>query len=488
MIADLGLARSILSSFADVDLQGASPISTLWRRITGRLTPREAERLPHTLGEVIPLLMSSPARLRLALDLVATFDLVETLPTLLRLASQLATADLVQAAAWLATSPGSKPGVLAEVRRLAGSADLSPRQLRALEVRLSADEVPHGDLESSLQLQVWPGSSHVAPATAPSVAIDELAGSPELRLKVAGDLHEAGASLRRLPAEWSSNLEPRWLGRRTVVVAWTPAAITRIREIDPSVSTGQFVFGPSDERAGSRRKLLVEVDRALTDGPRLRLPEAAETDLVRSPLNPDIFQTGAFDLRDMLFLSSVSRSTLNRLREELRPQFTADTPYWSFSQLVALRTWQVLRLKTRRRHLRTDVVRTLSRFAGSSETRRIGVTTAGDILHEDDKVLVNLMSGQESIPDFIYLDEVFRPVELGGGRIPGLTEPSVHTRVNPAVLGGTPRAEGQRIAARTIAKMNLNHGMNAVIAAYPTVERAILDDAARVGAELLKAA
>src|SRR5437016_5629242 len=96
VIADLGLARSILSSFADVDLQGASPISTLWRRITARLTPREAELLPHTLGEVIPLLTGSPARLRLALDLVATFDLVETLPTLLRLASQLATADLVE--------------------------------------------------------------------------------------------------------------------------------------------------------------------------------------------------------------------------------------------------------------------------------------------------------------------------------------------------------------------------------------------------------
>jgi uncharacterized protein (DUF433 family) len=190
----------------------------------------------------------------------------------------------------------------------------------------------------------------------------------------------------------------------------------------------------------------------------------------------------------MLFLSTVSRSTLGRVRDDLPPQTIDDTPYWSFSQLVALRTWQALRLRTRHRHLRTDVLRTLSKFAGSSETKRIGVTTSGEILQESDQKLINLMSGQESIPEFIYLDEVFRPVELGEGRMPGLTEPSAHTRVNPTVLGGTPRAEGQRIAARTIARMKLNHGMTAVVAAYPTIERVVLDDAAQVGDALLKAA
>jgi uncharacterized protein (DUF433 family) len=220
----------------------------------------------------------------------------------------------------------------------------------------------------------------------------------------------------------------------------------------------------------------------------LRLSHQEELELSADPFHPELYKLGAFDVREMLFLSGVSYSTLQRVRDDIRPRESNGSPFWSFNQLMALRTWQVFRLRSGKRNFRTDVLKALSEFAGSSEMTRIGVTSVGEILREDRGRLVSVTSGQEAIPDFIYLDEVFEPVPLGHGQVPGLLDPSAHTRVNPAVLGGTPRLEGQRIPARTLARMANDHGLPAVFSAYPSIQEAHIIDGIRLGGELLRAA
>jgi uncharacterized protein (DUF433 family) len=485
---DLGLIRSVLGAFADADVDQASPITILWRRLTDRLTAGEASQLPNSIAAVTPLLMKNPDRLRLAIDLAATFDLIEVLPSLLKVVAETHSADAALASAWLATNPGVDPELVAAVQRAAENARLSERQRLALTIRMSPGAAISDSLAAGLQSQVWPGLGLSHASSAPPVVIDESAGPANVRLKLAGDLHEAGATIRRLPAVWVRKPEPAWLGPNVVVVTWTEATVSRLREIDQRMTVGQFVLGPSIDSLRARRRTLAEVSARLPGGSTLRFSSQEELELSADPLRPELYKLGAFDVREMLFLSGVAYSTLQRVREDLAPRESNGSPFWSFNQLMALRTWQVFRLRSGKRNFRTDVLRSLSEFAGAAETTRIGVTSVGEILLEDRGRLISVTSGQEAIPDFIYLDEVFEPVPFGQGQVPGLLDPSAHTRVNPSVLGGTPRLEGQRIPARTLAKMAEEHGLSSVVSAYPSIDESHILDGIRLGGELLRAA
>ena len=488
IIPDLGLIRSVLSAFVDADVDQPTPISTVWRRLTDRLTENEAAQLPQSIAAVTPLLINSPDRLRLAIDIAATFDLVEVLPSLLRLISETHSPEAALASAWLATNPSVGADLVAAVHHAAEDATLTDRQRLALTIRMSPSGAVSGSLAAGLRSQVWPGLEVAHPNGAPAVAIDESAGTANLRLKFAGDLHEAGATIRRIPAAWSRNPDPAWLGPNLVVVTWTQAAVSRLRAIDQRMTVGQFVLGPTNDSTRARRRAVAEVSGRLPAGTSLRVLAHEELELSTDPLRPELYRLGAFDLREMIFLTGVSYSTLQRVRDDIAPRILDGSPFWSFNQLTALRTWQVFRLRSGKRNFRTDVLRSLSEFAGASEPTRIGVTSGGEILREDKGRLVSVTSGQEAMPDFIYLDEVFEPVPFGRGQVPGLLDPSAHTRVNPAFLGGTPRLEGQRIAARTLARMADDHGPQAVFSAYPSVDASHIIDGIRLGGELLRAA
>jgi uncharacterized protein (DUF433 family) len=488
VIPDLGLIRSVLAAFADADTDYPAPILTLWRRLTEALTEREAESLPGAIAAVTPLLAANPERLRLALDVVTTFDLVEVLPALSKLVSETHSADAALAAAWLSTNPAASGELVSAVQQAVNDAFLTERERVAIRIRMSPTATVSDDRGAQLRRQVWPGLGRPVAGAPPFVALEESAGRANVRLKFAGDLHEAGATLRRLPAAWAREPAPAWLGPDLIVVTWTDASVRRLRAADERISLGQFAFGPRDDSARARRHALGEVARRVHSGTRLRIPTEEQPEITADPLRPELYRLGAFDLREMIFLSGVSYSTLQRVRDELKPRFSEHSPFWSFNQLMALRTWQIFRARSGKRHFRTDVLKSLSEFAGAPETTRVGVTGGGEILLVADGRLVDLTSGQEAIADFIYLDQVFDPVELGQGRMPGLLDPSTHTRVNPAVLGGTPRIEGHRIAARTLARMADVHGTQAVLRAYPSLNEAHLVDGIRLGGELLRAA
>ena len=487
---ELQLVRSVLAAFLDMDPRGETPILSAWRRMTDHLRSDEAVQLPGAVAAVTPLLLEDPDRLRLALDLITTFDLVEVLPTLLRLVAESSQAQILLAAASLSTNPAADPDAGGVVRSAAIGSGASRMESRALAIRLDPGETPSTDLEALLRAQSWPGgrSSEEGVAVAPRILLDESTGPQDFRWRFAGDLYEAGAAVRRLPAVWKRQPSPAWLGNSAIVVTWTNAAVARLRQADPRITLSQFIMAAQPESPASRMKLLSQVAQHPRIIGRLRLPGRPESEASIDPLRPDLYKLGSFDTREMLFLAGVSRPVMQRVRDELRPRVVRAVPYWSFNQLVGLRTWQFFRARADSHRFPTTVLKALVEFAGATQPTRVGVTGAGEVLVESDGRFVDWLSGQEAMAPFVLLDEVFQPVELGEGRIPSLLDPSLFTRVHPAILGGTPRIVGFRISARAVAGMVEEHGDIAVRQAYPDLTDSQIADAAQLGGELLHAA
>jgi uncharacterized protein (DUF433 family) len=216
-------------------------------------------------------------------------------------------------------------------------------------------------------------------------------------------------------------------------------------------------------------------------------PTAIELD----PLGQDSYRLGSFDLRELVFLSGSRSSTVERLRDELKPRDSNGIPYWSYNQLFALRTWEVWRKETGKIRFPTNIVRALVAWQGAERPTEAAVTSKGRILVKKDGSFVDWQSGDVVLTDFIALDRVFAPQTYGGGRFaPGLPSPSDHTFVHPALQGGTPCVQGHRIPAKVLAKLaaGKHQQVDAVRAVYPQLDAPVILDAVALGGRVLDAA
>lgn len=483
----LSASRAALSAFADIDLRQPAPILETWRRLTEYLTEEEAEELVPAIGSIAPLLFADSDRLQLLLDVAVSFDLFELCLPLWDLVSKERAPGALLALASLCHNPGVADTYSQALSEQGGDVSaLSALQRRAFLLRLGPDEPAADKREGNLKAQSWPGLSQSSEQLAPVVAIED-SGATHERLAFLGDLYEAGASIRRIPSTWRQPMKRGWLSSKNPMIVWDGATAQKLVSADPALSMNQVVLAPHSLGRYGRIQLLQEIQKRLP--PPLRIRQPAIPVATDSPaLSPDVYKLGAFDLREMVFLSGVRPASLERLRTDLPAQYLGPTPFWSFNQLVALRTWQYFRTVSKKKRFPQDVLTSLVQFTGSDQPHLVGVTSSGQVLERSGGSLVDLRSGQESIPDFVYLDEVFRPIELGQRHLPSLLDPSPYTKVHPAVLGGSPRIAGYRLAARTVARMERTHGWQSVQNAYPEVGDDALRDGVELGANLLVAA
>jgi len=348
-------------------------------------------------------------------------------------------------------------------------------------LRLNADAVPASDLEWLLHQQRWPGAS-TADSTdrlAPVAVIDTTLGAKQV-LRMAARLESVGAVIRRLMPEGEV---PPWFGRRTVVIC-RPQTRSLILSVAPNLPERQVLVDP---RMNSDRDLAVIIRQANAVLPKTQglRSLAYERDIATTLWDPDVYSLGVYETREAAFLTSAPTSSLYRLAKRglLNPRHEGIT-LWSFSDLVAVRTWQYLRATSAKR-VTPDVVPALSRFAGDAHAIKVGATSQGRVFVDRGEGWIDIQTGEQLLDIPIAdVDDAFRPFSFGGRTAPDLLHASDHTRLHPAVLHGSPHLRRHRISAVALAKLDDRGGRDAILSAYPELKEVAISDTVAVGHQL----
>lgn len=508
--ASPALNRAVLHVLGHASLHRGRPISDTWVDLVRDLDDGEARALPESLGLALPLLAGDRERLQLAVDVAVAFDLYEVAPHLVRLLDEGTDPDLVVAAASLAANPATPTEVLQRLRRVAAVAQLPAHRSRAFELRLDPTAPATTDLERLLRSQQWPGfasNGHHSPA--PIVGVDVAMEPARWGLQLLTALHQAGATVRRIPRSVGHQVPIGWLGRSTPIVTASSRTIARVREWEQDVTGAQLVLlGPSGDAARSIperlgvvkappasrdlfAELLKDIQALLPHGQRLRYAAAGlHPARVAEPLEEGAATLGAFTAREMAFLAAGrGRDEVYRFGRTvrgLRPRKVDGFAYWRFNQVVALRTYNFFRTLTGRR-VPGDVIGTLAEYGGRQQETQVAVTATGRVIEvSNDEEMYDVKSRQSVMGPVVRLDDVFQPFTLGGGRtFPDLLQPGPHSRVHPAILGGTPVVAGTRIACKAVARLERAHGVEAAGHAYPALSDSEVRDAVHVGQQVL---
>ncbi len=302
-------------------------------------------------------------------------------------------------------------------------------------------------------------------------------------LRLAARLDGAGASVRRLAPQRPI---PKWFGPQTVAVCH-PTTRQRILSQYPDVPEAQILWSRPFDKERDQAALLRRINSELPAVCRLRLATLGP-ELSISHWDPDVYGLGVYETREAAFLSGASTAIFYRLsrQELLHPRRREPVTVWGFSDLVAVRTLCYLRSQTRRR-VSNKVVSALAGFAGDADATRIGVTEDGHVLVDSGGGWVDLQTEQLVFDRVVEVDEAFREFQIGGRRIPDLLHASDNTRLNPAVLHGTPYLKDHRIPARALAELDRRNGLQAIHAAYPELTNADLEGTVAIGRQLIDA-
>ena len=277
-----------------------------------------------------------------------------------------------------------------------------------------------------------------------------------------------------------------WFGPQTVLVCGHPTR-SRVLSRYPRFSEYRIIVEdlPADDRGVVQ--LLTKINTLLPGTHRLSL-DSASSDVQTVVWDPSVFSAGAYVTKEAAFLAGTTSSSLNYLRKRglLTPRTSAGC-YWTFRDVVAVRTWTYLKSISPRR-VSSRVVTSLARFAGDSTAAQLGVTSSGNVLVDQGNGWVDVESGELPLEfDIANVDDVFRPFSYGGRETLDLLRASDNTRLDPTVLHGTPHLSGHRISAKALASVNLHGERRVIEAAYPELEGKPFEDTARVGVQLLSA-
>jgi uncharacterized protein (DUF433 family) len=490
----LELSRATLSVIASAEPAEGAPLVDTWRRLVADLTEDEAIQLPAAIASVLDPLRLDPERFRLALDIITTFDLAETLPKLIGLGISNGDPDLALRAALLVSNPSVPVELMNQVEILGSHARFNERQRQSFAIRLNPSAQPMDDLQVQLQNQLWPGRWTVAPENvAPIVAVDELSGKATDRWTVLADLVEAGAVVKRLPAHWNHTPRSQWMNPRVPTIAWTDTSLARIRAFLPSFRIDSlYILDPASPRPNADR-LISEVNTRLAGWRSIKARSVLPSRAAESPLSSGLYRQGAFDLKDMTFLSGCGAEQLRRLKDVLPARYPRERePYWSLNQVVAGRAYRYLQLAAPNKRISKQVITSLVEFAGFDEPTSVGINSGGEILVEHGGRFLNWKTREVMNPPDVLLDRVFQPFAVGRN-VPDLILPSAYTRVHPDLAGGTPTVRGKRVPARAIAAIadQLRGGADLVESVrdlFPDLHPEAIRDAANLGRALLAAA
>ena len=470
------LYAAVLQTLRSTD-PWSQTLSSAMSGFVANLTAEEAESLPEAIAGVLPLLRQDRERLRFAAEIAAQLDFFEAAGVVCDLAIGLRDRRLLMEVASLCGNPAVDSEVRARVSDEVGD-DPAGR------IRFDPTVVPATAEEVHLYRQCWPGTGGRDDQNTemPTVVLDKSLDAAAL-LRFAVRLDEAGSSVRRLV---STAEIPPWFGPRTALVCGRPARSQVLSEY-PKFSGYQFIVDdlPADDRGVVQ--LLTKINASLPQSHKLRLDEV-RSDISSVLWDPSVFTAGAYVTKEAAFLAGTTSSSLNYLRNHgvLTPRKSAGY-YWTFRDVVAVRTWMYLRSISPRR-VSSQVVKSLADFAGDSEAAQLGVTSGGNVLVNQGTGWVDVRSGERPLEfDITNVDDVFRPFSYGGGTTLDLLQASHNTRLVPTVLHGTPHLSGYRISAKALASVD-PHGERRVIeVTYPELKGEPFEDTARVGLQLLNA-
>lgn len=371
----------------------------------------------------------------------------------------------------------------------------SPHLLRKpslVSVRISGPPdtnlpLARNEIEAGLKSARWPGETTEPDQRMNWVSVDELGRPVASYWTLLGDIYEMSFNIRRIPTEVRRKPAASWMAPNVLVVTWSDHIVSQLQSHGFSFASHLLLKAPPLTSVRARRRLLRDLAQLAgkpQEGPEWLLESTVTLD---APMDPSIFHRGAFDSVEMAFLGGGKRSKLDGVAGEVlvprRIKHTRER-IWTFDQLVAYRIWHYFQPDTSRRSARR-LLESLHNKARSAESHLVAVTASGSVLVRRGDDFVDSETGQAVFKDIVSIDKVFRPFELGGGRVPDLLTPSAHTTVHPARLGGTPSLHSHRIPARAVASINEQRGWEAVQETYPGISSHLLEDAAEVGRALL---
>lgn len=484
-----GVIAAALFVTRNARIDSDTPVYDLFFSLARDMDDSSASYLPVALGRLLRIMEGDPDRLGLLVDTIATFDLYEALPDLLDLAVRSANPEVILAAAKLVQSPGATEADRKAIRRLADDAQLSERALRALAIRLDPQIVPSDRLEALLHAELWPGSDRATrEEVAPQVAIDEDGAPARLKWLLYSDLHAAGAAIRRIPKAWQSQPFPEWLGSQEPVITWKPQSFGRVLRAFPALSSGQLISIRDDDSGRVQAIHLLGQRLPSASGFHPKAPPLGAE--FANPVSPDVFKLGTFDAHEMALLSGTRKAALyGHLREALPPAHRVRGEiFWSFNQLVGLRTWQYFRSQAKGGRLDRKVITDLAEMAGASSPTSVGVTFDSRVLRLHDSDWVDVTTDEVYFDEVRTLDTVFEQFTLGGGAsdVPALLGPSWYSKVHPVLLGGSPAVVGTRVPVRSVAALHNDQGPAAVGREYG-LSSSVIADVLPLGQRLIHA-
>ena len=472
----IGLFATVLHAFNVTDPRDMT-VSDMLARVIDSLSEKEAQQLPASIGGVLPLLRSNPDRLRFAASFLVRFDMFEAAEALADLAIGTNDRELLLSAATLAGNPSVDPSLR---ERLSQE---FPDDRRG-HFRLYDSPAPANAEEMLIYEQRWPGARSADGYTdlAPVAVLDKTL--PALKvIRLAASFVGAGAVVRQLSQTSSI---PNWFGPQTVVIC-KPQTRKRILSKQPRFPEHQIIFDFQLENERDYAQLLQQADSALPDQSRLRLAKIGSRP---SKLwDPNVYQLGVYRAKEVEFLTSATRDSLYRLaRKNILKSRGDNFKYWSFRDLIAVRTWKYLQATQPRKRISKNIIPALAKFAGDPKAIKIGATASGNVLVDQGKGWTDIQTGNLVLDlPITDVDATFEPFELGGRRAPHLLRASKNTELHPAVLHGAPHLKGFRVTARSLAQLYERGGQEAILAAYPELENEELNDTIEIGRELIAA-
>ncbi|MYH55491.1 MAG: hypothetical protein F4135_04965 [Acidimicrobiia bacterium] len=418
--------------------------------------------------------------MRFAAKIAARFDLYETADTVAHLADDTEDRYLLLIAASLSGNPAVDSSLRARIRQTVGA---DP----AVLIRLDHHYPPTTSEEKLLYQQCWPGGpTDPAPFPLPPVVVLDQGFDARSLWRLASRLNQAGAVIKRLAP--NSDLPP-WFGPRTVLIC-EPKTGVRVKSKYPTFPQKQIISKPRlPEHGRLLSSLLLEVNAQLPDRNKLRL-DKLQPEIHASLWNPDVFGAGVYKTAETAFLAGSKRSSLEYLRRQnLLVPLKSKAVRWAFRDLVAVRTWAYLKQEAAPKRVSAKVVQALAGFAGDSQAVKLGVTSGGQVLVDHGKGWIDIQSGQTTLENLSItdIDEVFRPFSYGAGKTLPLPNAGPNTTLRPEVLHGTPYLKGHRISAKSLAKLDIRNGREAILSTYPELNGVYFEDAVSIGHQLLRA-
>jgi len=469
-----GLFATVLHALRSSDPRVRS-VASVFGDLVHSLSEGEADDLPAAIAGVLPLLKSDPDRLRFGAEVLVRFDMYTASARLVELALSMGDEELLLAAASLASNPGAPVSAsLHDV--VAGNV--------AANIRLYRDAPVTGATERMLLEQRWPGTRSVDGRLrlAPVVVLDVGLG-PSNVLRLALAFVDAGATIRQLdPTKQIAD----WFGPQTAVVC-VAGTRSRLLSMQPGIPERMIVASPPLATDADIARVVKRISQALPSEQPLRLgPSYSATEA--TIWEPEVYSLGVYETREAAFLTSAPTSTLYKLaREGLLHPRSRGVKVFSFSDLVAVRTWRYLKSQARGK-VSSSVIPALARFAGDPEAVRVGAASSGHVFVDRGDGWVDVESGEQLLNlQITDLDDAFRPFALGGRQAPDLLHASQNTLLHPAVLHGVPHLRAHRVSAKALAQLDDRGGNAAIVGAYPELEHVSLSDTVAVGHQLIGA-